>query len=159
MIVKEYSDTKNSNQWQQGDARLEVFINREQVLTHFFKVGNQTILEETIAPNNDTASIDSEAATLESVLEELNQIIGLENVKKTVRDVVDYLEFMQERKSQGLEADGGIVINASFLGNPGTGKTTVARLMGKIYKALGLLPEGKVIEVDTLVRLHRRPIK
>ncbi len=148
MVVKEFSNTKNNHLWQQGNVRLEVFINREPVLTKHFIVGNQTILEETIIKKVDSTSPESESVTLESVLEELNIIIGLENVKKTVRDVIDYLEFMQERKSQGLEADSGIVINASFLGNPGTGKTTVARLMGKIYKALGLLPEGKVIEVD-----------
>ena len=146
MIVKEFSDTKNNNLWQQGNARLEVFINREQVLTHSFLVGSKTVAEETVSSSNDKVSTDD--VSLESVLEELNQIVGLENVKKTVRNVVEYLEFMQERKNQGLESDDGIVINATFLGNPGTGKTTVARLMGKIYKALGLLPEGKVIEVD-----------
>lgn len=147
MVVKEFSNTKNNHLWQNGNVNLEVFINREKVLTKTFQVGNQTIKEETIN-SNKALSIEYESLALNSVLEELDQIIGLENVKNTVRGVVDYLEFMHERKSQGLEADGGIVINAAFLGNPGTGKTTVARLMGKIYKALGLLPEGKVIEVD-----------
>ncbi len=147
MVVKEFSDTTNNPLWQQGDARLEVFINREKVLATSFQVGDK-IIPDISTEVNPQSNTQPEVLTIESVLEELEQIIGLSNVKKTVRDVIDFLEYMQERKSQGLNSDDGIVINAAFLGNPGTGKTTVARLMGKIYKALGLLPEGKVIEVD-----------
>ncbi|MCF8260399.1 MAG: AAA family ATPase [Melioribacteraceae bacterium] len=86
--------------------------------------------------------------TLEELIAELDEFIGLESVKFAIRDFIDYLKFQEDRKKSGFKSKDGISINAVFTGNPGTGKTTIARLLGGIFRAMGILPKGHVIEVD-----------
>lgn len=86
--------------------------------------------------------------SIESLLANLDTFIGLGSVKQAMRDFVDYLNFIKERKRLGLKTQEGLSINSVFLGNPGTGKTTIARLLGDIFKAMGLLEKGHIVEVD-----------
>ena len=85
--------------------------------------------------------------TLSELLQELNELIGLKNVKEKVNDLIAYQRVLQLRKKQGLKYAKS-TMHMAFTGNPGTGKTTVARIVGYIYKQLGLLSKGQFIEVS-----------
>ena len=91
--------------------------------------------------------ITEDTRTLEDLLEELNNLIGLENVKAKVNDLIIYQKVQKMREKEGLNSTKS-TLHLSFTGNPGTGKTTVARIIGRIYKQLGLLSKGHFIEVS-----------
>ena len=85
--------------------------------------------------------------TLEQALAELDGMIGLKEVKAEIHKLVDYTKIVQARKKQGLKVP-SISYHCVFTGNPGTGKTTVARILGDIYRELGILKSGHLIETD-----------
>jgi len=86
--------------------------------------------------------------TFEELMAELDDMIGLREIKKQVRDHAKYIQFLQLRKDKGFEEKEDVNIHSVFSGNPGTGKTTVARMIGKLYYKMGLLSRGHVHEVD-----------
>lgn len=85
---------------------------------------------------------------VEEILDELDNLVGLENIKTKVREYIDYVSFLQYREEQGIEEDEEIVLHSVFTGNPGTGKTTVVKLLGSIFKSMGLLSKGHVHAVE-----------
>ncbi len=88
-----------------------------------------------------------ENETLEDVLEELNQLVGLDNIKVAIAELSNFLKVQKLRESEGLKSVNNS-LHSVFMGPPGTGKTTVARLISKIYKHLGYLEKGHLIETD-----------
>ena len=86
--------------------------------------------------------------SFEDVMIKLDALIGLNEIKKKVREHAQYIQFLQLRKEKGFEETDQINVHSVFIGNPGTGKTTVAGMMGRLYKKMGLLSKGHVHEVD-----------
>ncbi len=91
---------------------------------------------------------NAEEKTLDQLLEELNKLIGLESVKKSIQENITYLNFSKLRKEKGFHDSSGLNLHGVFTGNPGTGKTTIVKMLGKIYKKMGLLTKGHVVEAD-----------
>ena len=93
------------------------------------------------------AEVDESAGALARVEAELDKIVGLDEVKTYVRGLADHVRVQRRRKAQGLPA-GSLTMHMIFTGNPGTGKTTIARLVSQYLKAVGALRGGQLVEVS-----------
>jgi len=99
-------------------------------------------------PDDIPSYIDEEKKiTIEEALVELNNLIGLTSVKEEIEKLIDYLAVEKLRSVEGGKKT-SLNIHFIFKGNPGTGKTTVARILSNIFKAMGLLTKGQLVETD-----------
>ena len=92
--------------------------------------------------------LPNSTSEFEDSIKELNEMVGLDDVKKSITTMANQSRFFTERKKAGLRTSNVAAQHAIFTGNPGTGKTTVARMLGKIYHSIGLLSKGDVICAD-----------
>ena len=103
---------------------------------------------ESSEPEKSTGSSGAEASKPEkSAMEELDELIGLESIKYDVRELVDLVRTQKLRKDQGMKSV-PVSKHLVFSGNPGTGKTTVARILARLYQEIGVLSKGQLVEVD-----------
>ncbi|WP_430685635.1 AAA family ATPase [Leptolyngbya sp. AN02str] len=84
---------------------------------------------------------------LNDALAELNNLVGMDNIKEEVKTLANFLKVQKIRQERGL-AQTGVSLHSVFCGPPGTGKTTIGRLISRIYKGLGFLKKGHLIETD-----------
>ena len=100
-----------------------------------------------LAPKSAMQEKTVEKKTVEEALEELNALTGLESVKAEVNSLVNLMKISKLREERGLKQP-SVSRHLVFSGNPGTGKTTVARMLASVYYALGALEKGHLVEVD-----------
>ena len=147
--------------WQ---ARDETFANAREVRNFFERVttyqanrvasAGQTsdqalseLLLRDLEAVGDLNASDDEGETLESLMEQLNSLIGLKTVKKEVTTLINLVRVRKMREESGMQQP-ELSLHMVFSGNPGTGKTTVARLLAGIYRQLGILSKGQLVEMD-----------
>ena len=125
-------------------------IIRDLVTEHFGAVATATLspakspVESTVEEKPDT---EVSAETLQKAMGELNSLIGLDGVKVQISKLMNMHEANNVREKQGLPRI-PVGLHLVFTGSPGTGKTTVARIVAQMYQAIGLLPGGQLVEVD-----------
>ncbi len=152
IIAKWGSSVKGS--WRKGGYLIDIIVMDRILATVPFVIRDEHEkgMAGVLLPERQTltqlASEENEQETFEDVMVDLDGLIGLGDIKRQVREHAQYLQFLQLRKEKGFEENEEINIHSVFIGNPGTGKTTVAKMMGKLYRKMGLLTRGHVHEVD-----------
>jgi SpoVK/Ycf46/Vps4 family AAA+-type ATPase/TM2 domain-containing membrane protein YozV len=127
---------------------IDITAKEEALLKEIYEETHNPIADFGTANKGNIKKTDiNESKSLEQALEELHALIGLTDVKNEIQTLVNFVKIQQQREQEGLKSS-SISYHIVFTGNPGTGKTTVARLLAQIYKELGLIEKGHLVETD-----------
>ncbi|MFP3391267.1 AAA family ATPase [Brevibacillus sp. SIMBA_040] len=175
--ARDIAQTLSQVEWKTKANDLEqLYMKREQLLQEllerveaysaslsgvFFSIEMLSQLQETIRALTEQQSrqeqllseqvtnrTDEAIAGELGALEKLEQLIGLEEIKNRVRQLAQFLQYRQLREERGWHMQDQLPLHLVLMGNPGTGKTTLARYIASLYHELGLLSTGQLVEVD-----------
>ena len=106
----------------------------------------QSATSDSAKPPEPEAPAESEL-TVDELLAKLDELVGLQEIKDSVRSLINLVKVRKLREAEGLQVP-PMSLHMVYMGNPGTGKTTVARIMAQLYKAIGVLTKGHLVETD-----------